>query len=129
MSEAPRRYNLGWYRKDLATAESYLVYVLVPDGLGAFHGTMELERISWSGLPLGKVAAGAKDLASPRRPEDTDGVPLLVEQKLIRRLASRAAMAHNILPEIVPSLRARGWSQLELTERQRRLLLRAGGVE
>ncbi len=128
MSERPRQYNLGWYRKDVPTAESYLVYVLVPAGLGAFQGNMELERISGSGLPLEKVAAGMKDLASPRRPEDTEGVPLLLEQRLIRRLAAKAVMAHNILPDIVASVGTRTWAQLELTGRQRAILLRAGGV-
>jgi hypothetical protein len=88
---------------------------------------MVLERISGSGLPLEKVPAGMTDLASPRRPEGAEGVPLLLEQKLIRRLASNAVMAHNILPDIVASMRSRGWSQLELTDRQR-TMLRAGGV-
>jgi len=128
VNEQACKYNLGWYRGDIPTAASYLIYVLVPDGLGAFRGTLELERISLSGLPLKKVSAGMKDLASPRRPQDAEGVPLLFEQKLIRGLASKAVMAHNILPTIVPSLRSRAWSQLELTDRQRAILLRAGGV-
>jgi hypothetical protein len=127
--ERPKRYNLGWYRRDVATAGSYLVYVLVPDWLGAFTGAMDFERISGSGLAIPKVSASTSDLASPRRSGDPEGTPLLIEQRLIRAIQVRATRGHNTLPEIVPSTKAREWSQMPLDEKQLRQLLRAGGVE
>jgi hypothetical protein len=127
--ERPKRYNLGWYRRDIATAASYLVYVLVPDWLGAFPGAMEFERISGSGLAIPKVFASTGDLASPRQAGDPEGVPLLGEQRLIRALQVRATRAHNTLPEIVPSIKSRGWAQMPLDEKQLRQLLRGGGLE
>jgi len=129
LPEKPKKYNLGWYRRDVATAGSYLVYVLVPDWLGSFAGTMEFERISASGLPLPEVRATAGDLASPRRPEDTEGVPLHLEQRLIRALQLKAGRAKNTLPEIVPTTKNQGWSKMPLDEKQRKQLLRAGGIE
>jgi hypothetical protein len=127
--ERPKRYNLGWYRRDIATAASYLVYVLVPDWLGAFPGAMEFERISGSGLAIPKVFASIGDLASPRRSGDPEGIPLLIEQRLIRALQVRATRAHNTLPEIVPSIKTRGWARLPLDDKQLRKLLLAWGSE
>ena len=127
--ERLKRFNLGWYRGDIATAESYLIYVLVPDWLGSFHGTVELERISASGYLERAVSAASADLASPRRPAEPEGIPLLLEQRLIRAIQVRATRARNTLPEIVPSTTGRGWAKLELTDRQRRQLLRAAGIE
>ena len=127
--ERPKRYQLGWYCRDIATATSYLTYVLVPDWLGAFSGPMEFERISGSGLALPKVRASAGELASPRQAGDPEGAPLLLEQRLIRALQVRATRAHNTLPEIVPSSKTRGWAQFPLDEKQLRKLLLAGGLE
>jgi len=129
LPEKPKKSNLWWYRRAVATAGSYLVYVRVPDWLGSFAGAIEFERISASGLPLPDVRATAGDLASPRRHEDTEGVPLHLEQRLIRALQLKADRARNTLPEIVPTTRNRGLSQMPLDEKQRKQLLRAGGIE
>lgn len=128
MTGGQTRFNLGWSEKDIKTAEVFLCYVLIPEWLGNLTGEMIFDRISATGLPLPKVMASAAQLASPRKRDDTEGCPHLIEARLIRHLQAKAALARYTLPEIVPSLTFRRWSRLQLKEEQRSLLLRAGGV-
>lgn len=121
-------YNLAWYKPNVPESGRFLVYVLVPVWMGVFAGTVEFEAINSSGRPLPKVRAAMTDLASPRKRDDTEGIGHPLEVQLIRALGIRAGLASHVLPEVVPSSTFRGWSRLVLTEMQRTLLLRAGGV-
>ncbi|HYU35526.1 MAG TPA: hypothetical protein VEW48_25510 [Thermoanaerobaculia bacterium] len=128
MTERLPVYHLAWHRRYVPEADRFLVYLLVPVWLGAFGGSIELEPINSCGRPLDKVRTTVKDLASPRRPEDTEGFGHPVETRLIRVLAARAGQAGHILPQIVPSTTFRGWARLELSETERSKLLKAGGA-
>lgn len=121
-------YNLAWSERNLADCDRFLVYVLVPVWLGVFSGANDFETINSCGRPLEKVRATVKELASPRSREDTEGVGHPLESQLIRVLTVRAGQAGHVLPHLVPSVSFRGWSRLELSERDRDRLLRAGGV-
>ena len=128
MTERPPVYHLAWHKRHSPEAERFLVYVLVPVWLGSFLGSMELEAINWCGRPLDKIRATVKDLASPRKPGDTEGIGHAIESQLIRALSVRGSQAGYILPQIVPSTSLRGWARLELSEVERGKLLRAGGI-
>lgn len=123
-----QKYNLGWHRGDLKGAAKYLVYVLVPFWQGYFAGEMELEKISFSGVSLGRFKLRCVDLASPRLKGDTEGVFHPVEAILIRQLEVKARNACHTLPLIVPSITFRGWSRMTLSSAERKLLLNAGGA-
>lgn len=124
----PTRFNLGWYEKDVKTAETLLCYVLVPEWLGILTGEMIFDRISFRGSPIPAVKASAAQLASPRKRDDTEGCPHLIEARLIRHLQVQATLGQHSLPEIIPSTTFRRWSGLQLTDQQRARLLLAGGV-
>lgn len=128
MSEKPAVYNLAWYGPNLPDCDRFLVYVLVPVWLGIFSGANDFESINSCGRPLDKVRATTKELASPRRREDTEGVGHPLEIQLIRALTFRAGQAGHILPQVVPSVAFRGWSRLALSEKDRGRLFRAGGA-
>ncbi len=128
MTERPRVFHLAWHKRYIPEAERFLVYVLVPAWLGPFLGSMEFEAINWCGRPVDKVRATVKDLASPRKPGDTEGIGHAVESQLLRALSVRASQAGHILPQLVPSTSLRGWARLELSEAEWRKLVLAGGI-
>lgn len=122
------RYNLGWHRIDVKRAATELCYVLVPADLDQIIGFVPLQRIRWNGAPEAPLHATAVNLASARLRDDTEGQSHPLEIKLIQILRERAEQAGHSLPEIVPSLRFRDWSRMELSPDEREALLRAGGV-
>ena len=123
-----KSYHLAWHRRHIPECDRFLVYLLVPSWLGIFSGSVELEAINSCGRHLKQEHAVMKDLASPRRPDDTEGIGHPLEVQLIRQLQIRATQAAHILPQVVPTIGTRGWARLQLSERDRSRLLRAGGV-
>ena len=111
MTKETSRFHLAWHRIDIRRASEGLFYVLVPDWLGIIDGSVDLQRVDHLGRPVGRINSTPRNLASPRRLDDTEGVPHPVERRLIEALRERARRADVILPEIVPTLKSRAWSQ------------------
>lgn len=128
MTEETSRFHLAWHRIDIRRASEELFYVLVPEWLGIIDGSVDLQRIDHLGKPVGRINSTPRNLASPRRLDDTEGVPHPIERRLIEALRERGQRAGVILPEVVPTPRFRAWSQMELSEAERDMLLRAGGA-
>jgi hypothetical protein len=128
MTKETSRFHLAWHRIDIRRASEGLFYILVPEWLGIIDGSVDLQRVDHLGKPVGRINSTPRNLASPRRQEDTEGFPHPIERRLIEALRERARRADVILPEIVPTLKSRAWSQMSLSEAEREMLLRAGGA-
>jgi len=130
-----RERHLAWHRSHLpemlAPSGTYF-FVLVPVDTSGELAQSEMEYVTDTGRPAGKLYANPLQLISPRDPELTAGGPAPLhcprEMALIQRLCERATAAAHILPPIVSTGAAPPWSRGTISDKVRRTLWRAGGA-
>jgi hypothetical protein len=111
------KFYLAWLKQnmdqfDRAPMRSKLEFALVPTNLGAFVGFETLGRISDSGRPLERVHVSRYDLLTLRGSDMPEGHEDSAERLIVEGLLSKARRANHVVPEIITTREAPGWSRM-----------------